>query len=192
MGGSIIFLIIIIVVAIIGFFYSIIYNKFQDSIIKLNEVEGKIDETLRSKFDGLLEMNNIIKEKINTKKAIVDDITKLKDEEISSFELDRKLSEALSKINFIRKQYEELHNIDQLNKLSYDIDDMDESLAAYKKYYNENIVEYNKLIRKFPYNIIGMILKYKEKSFFDGKDLNDENIKDFIKENTNLIIKKLV
>ena len=44
-------------------------------------------------------MNNIIKEKINTKKAIVDDITKLKDEEISSFELDRKLSEALSKIN---------------------------------------------------------------------------------------------
>lgn len=179
MGGSIIFLIIIIVVAIIGFFYSIIYNKFQDSIIKLNEVEGKIDETLRSKFDSLLEMNNIIKEKINTKKAIVDDITKLKDEEISSFELDRKLSEALSKINFIRKQYEELHNIDQLNKLSYDIDDMDESLAAYKKYYNENIVEYNKLIRKFPYNIIGMILKYKEKSFFDGKDLNDENIKDF-------------
>ena len=42
MGGSIIFLIIIIVVAIIGFFYSIIYNKFQDSIIKLNEVEGVI------------------------------------------------------------------------------------------------------------------------------------------------------
>lgn len=179
MSISIIILIIIILVATLALFYSIVYNKFQDSIIKLNEVEGKIDETLRNKFDSLLEMNNIIKETINTKKAIVDDITKLKKEEISSFELDRKLSEALSKINFVRKQYDELHNIEQLNKLSYDIDDMDESLAAYKKYYNENIVEYNKLIRKFPFNIIGMILKYKEKNFFDGKDLNDENIKDF-------------
>ena len=179
MNISIVILILIVLIALLAFFYSIIYNKFQDSIIKLNEVEGKIDETLRNKFDSLLEMNNIIKESINTKKAIVDDITKLKEEEISSFELDRKLSEALSKINFVRKQYDELHNIEQLNKLSYDVDDMDESLAAYKKYYNENIVEYNKLIRKFPFNIIGKILKYKEKNFFDGKDLNDDNIKDF-------------
>ena len=56
---------------------------------------------------------------------------------------------------------------------------MDESLNAYIKYYNENIVDYNKYVRKFPYNIIGIILKYKEKTFFDNKDLNDDNIKDF-------------
>ena len=36
-----------------------------------------------------------------------------------------------------------------------------------------------KLIRKFPYNIMGKILKYKEKTFFDGKDMNDDDIKDF-------------
>ena len=56
---------------------------------------------------------------------------------------------------------------------------MNEALAAYKKYYNETIVLYNKLIRIFPYNLIGKILKYKEKTFFDGKDMNDDNIKDF-------------
>ena len=43
-----------------------------------------------------------------------------------------------------------------------DIEDIDESLRAFKKFYNETIVFYNKLIRKFPYNIIGKILKYKE------------------------------
>ena len=56
---------------------------------------------------------------------------------------------------------------------------MDETLNAYIKYYNENIVKYNNYIRKFPYNIIGIILKYKEKMFFDNKNLNDEEIKDF-------------
>lgn len=179
MSTSMVILIIIVILAIIFFGYSVIYNRFQDSIIKLNEVESKIDETLRNKYDNLLEMNNIIKETIKTEKVIIDNLTKLKKEEISSFELDRKLSEALSKINFIRKQYKQLHDIEKLNKLSYDIEEMNEALAAYKKYYNENIVDYNKLIRKFPYNIIGKILKYKEKMFFDGKDLNDENIKDF-------------
>lgn len=179
MNTSIIILIVIIIVAVLFLMYSTIYNKFQDSIIKLNEVEGKIDETLRDKFDNILEINNIIKETIKTNKPIVDNISKLKDEKISSFELDRKLAEAIAKINFVRKQYEELHNIEKLNKLAYDIDEMDESLSAYKKYYNENIVDYNKLIRKFPFNIIGLILKYKEKTFFDGKDLNDDDIKDF-------------
>lgn len=56
---------------------------------------------------------------------------------------------------------------------------MDEALIAYRKFYNENIVSYNTLIKKFPYNIIGFLLKYSEKRFFDNKNLNDNNIKDF-------------
>ena len=179
MSSAIVVLISIIIIFIIFISCSIIYNKFQDYIIRINEVEGKIDDTLRNKFDSILEINNIIKECINTKKAIVDDISKLKDSEISSFELDRKLSSALNKINFIRNQYDELKGNERLNKLLYEIEDMDDSLEAYKKFYNETIVLYNKLIRKFPYNIIGLILKYKEKTFFDGKDMNDDNIKDF-------------
>ena len=179
MNAAIIILIVIVILFAIAIYVSIIYNKFQDYIIKINEVESKIDDTLRDKFDSILEMNNIIKETIKTKKSIVDDIEKLKDEKISSFELDRKLSSALNKINFIKGQYTELKANENINKLSYKIDEMDESLDAYKKFYNEKIVSYNKLIRIFPYSIIGVILKYKEKTFFDGKDMNDDDIKDF-------------
>lgn len=179
MNAAIIILIVIVILFAGAIYASIVYNKFQDYIIKINEVESKIDDTLRDKFDNILEMNNIIKETIKTKKSIVDDIEKLKDERISSFELDRKLSSALNKINFIKGQYSELKSNENINKLSYKIDEMDESLDAYKKFYNKKIVSYNKLIRIFPYSIIGVILKYKEKAFFDGKDMNDDDIKDF-------------
>ena len=37
-----------------------------------------LNDTLRNKFDSILDMNNIIKETIKTKKAIVDDISLLK------------------------------------------------------------------------------------------------------------------
>ncbi len=179
MSASIIVLIILIILFLLFIYSSITYNKFQDYIIKINEVEGKIDDTLRNKFDSILEMNNIIKETIKTKKVIVDDISKLRDEKVSSFELDRSLSKSLNKIDFIKGQYDELKNNEKLNKLTYEIEDMNESLDAYKKYYNEQVVLYNKLIRIFPYNLIGLILKYKEKTFFDGKDMNDDDIKDF-------------
>lgn len=179
MNISLIILIILVIIFLIFIYISTIYNKFQDYIIKINEVEGKIDDTLRKKFDSILDMNNIIKETIKTKKAIVDDISVLKNKKISSFELDRKLVDALNKISFIKGQYDELKSNEKLNKICYEIEDMDESLEAYKKFYNEKIVLYNKLIRIFPYNILGKILKYKEKTFFDGKDMNDDDIKDF-------------
>ena len=172
-------IIIIILVAIIGFIYATTYNRFQDYIIKINEVEGKIDESLREKFDIILKLNNIIKEKIKTKKVLVDDLSELKEKNISSFDMDRTLAEAMNKINFVKEKYNIVEGDEESIKLIYTIEDIDESLKACKKYYNETITDYNKLIRKFPYNIIGKLLKYNEKTFFDGKNMNDKNIKDF-------------
>ena len=175
----IIIILIIIILFTIGYIYLTTYNKYQDYIIRINEVESKIDDNLREKFDVILKLNNNIKEKIKTKKELVDDLSNLKDEKISSFEMDRKLTDAMNKVNFVKENYQELDNDKEVDKLLYNIEDIDESLKACKKYYNETITEYNKLIRKLPYNIIGKILKYKEKTFFDGKDMTDEDIKDF-------------
>ena len=174
----IIILIILVAIFALILLVNIIYNKFQDFIIRINEVEGKIDETLRNKYDDLLKINNEVKEKIKTDKEIVDNLENIKTDEKSSFEIHRLLKESFNKLDFIKKQYKELDTED-INKLFLEINEMDESLNAYIKYYNENIVDYNKYVRKFPFNIVGIILKYKEKKFFDNKDLNDDNIKDF-------------
>lgn len=175
--------IVIVLIILILFFiiYTFIYayNKFQDFIIKINEVESKIDECLRNKFDIIIKLNSIIKEKIKTNKALVDDINELKDVQISSFEMDRKLNEAMSKVNFVKEKYEVFEGDEDTIRLIYEIEDIDESLLAFKKYYNECITEYNVLIKKIPYLFIGKYFKYSEKKYFDGKDMNDENIDDF-------------
>ena len=174
-----IILIILVVLFTIFITTNIIYNKFQDRIIKINEVEGKIDETLRNKYDDIMKLNNIVKEKIKTDKELVDDLSNLKNEEKSSFEIHRILIDSFNKIDFVKKRYKELDKSTEVKELFDEIADMDDSLKAYIKYYNENVSSYNKFIRKFPYNLIGIILKYKEKMFFDNKDLNDDNVNDF-------------
>lgn len=170
---------VIILVFAVAFIYTSTYNKFQDYIIRINEAESKIDDTLREKYDIILKLNNIIKEKIKTNKTLVDDLSDLKDKNISSFDMDRILTEAMNKVNFVKEKYDSLDGDEEVVKYIYNIEDFDESLRACKKYYNETITEYNKLIRKIPYSFIGKILKYDEKTFFDGKNMNDKNIKDF-------------
>lgn len=175
----IIIILILIILFTIGLIYLSTYNKFQDYIIKINEVESKIDDSLREKFDTILKLNNIIKDKIKTNKILVDNLKELKDKDISSFDMDRKLVEELNKVIYVKDKFSELDNDEDIIKLLYSIEDLDESLSAFKKFYNETITAYNVLIRKMPYNIVGKILKYKEKTFFDGKDMSDDKIDDF-------------
>ena len=52
-------------------------------------------------------------------------------------------------------------------------------IVAARKYYNDIITDYNKLVRSLPSMIVAKVSKYPLKNYFDGKDMNDEDINDF-------------
>ena len=67
-----------------------------------------------------------------------------------------------------------------LDFIRYSLDD--ESIKGFINKLNDmddNITIYNSLLKKFPSNIIATFGKYKEKLFFDRKDMNDDDYDDF-------------
>lgn len=175
----IILLSITIFVCIIVAFYTYLYNKFQDIIIRINEVEATIDTNLRNKYDLLNKSISIIKGNIEIKSEIFDEIIRLRSRKISNFDLDRKLILAFNEFISIKNNNKELNKSEELNKITNDINEIDNKLTTYRTYYNENITKYNKLVKSFPTKIISIINKYEEKLFFDRKDMNDDNYDDF-------------
>ena len=171
---------ILVICLIIGI-YLTLYNKIQDYIIRINEVESIIDNNLREKYDNINKIVSIIKgnEKIKIDKKIIDEIVKLKTKKISNFNLDRKLIETTNYFNSLKEKNKEIKNNDEINQINKKINELDELLIINKEYYNRNIAEYNKLIKLFPTNIVANICKYEEKLFFDRKDMNDEDYNDF-------------
>ena len=103
---------------------------------------------------------------------------KLRDINISNFDMDRKLNEGFT---LILKMMDDLslNDNEELIKEIDNIKRLDEKLTATKNYYNKNTSLENAIIRKFPTNIIAKIHKFKLKLFFDGKDMEDEIIDDF-------------
>ena len=88
--------------------------------------------------------------KANTKETeVLNIIDELKTMKISNFDLDRKLYDAINEFN------------------------------KYRKYYNDIITDYNKLVKKFPSNIVAKVSRYKTRTYFDGKDMEDDDTKDF-------------
>ena len=109
----------------------------------------------------------------------MEDLTKLKSKKISNFDLDRKLYDSLNEFEYYKENFPNLMDIDSFKKISEQLKDSEYEIIALRKFYNDSITEYNILIRKFPSNIVGKILKYKEKNYYDGKNLNDDIINDF-------------
>lgn len=174
-----ILLLLIIIAGIISIYYINIYNEYQEYIIRIQEVEAYIDNCIRDKFDLLSKSINIIKGNTKIEEDIFPEIIKLRSRRLSSFDLDRKLVDPLNEFYKIKEEHQELLKSNSFVEINNKLSEIEDSLISYKEYYNENITKYNKLIMAFPSNIIGKLCKLKKKTFFDGKDMDDEIDDDF-------------
>lgn len=171
------FLIVIIILGILGIIYAIIYNNLVSYKLKIEKAEGIIDESLRQKYDIIAKLNASIK-KVIKKKDYLKEYIDLKNQRISNYDMDRKLTEAYNLILDVKGDFKEL-NTAEFNKSLKEIDKINETLTSCKIYYNKNTTELNQIIRKFPTNIVAKIHGYKIKPFFDGKNMQDAVIDDF-------------
>lgn len=173
-------LVIFIVVCVLLIWYISTYNYFQNYIIRINEAEAFIDTTLRKRFDLLNKSIGIIKANIKDKKEeVLEIIVKLRSRKLSNFELDRQLYDAINEFNQYKESYESLKNSETFLKIELGLFESESEIVAARKYYNDIITDYNKLVRRFPSNIVAKISGYKNKTYFDGKDMNDDIINDF-------------
>lgn len=108
---------IVAVISLILLWVVLTYNNYQSYIIRINEVETKIDSILRKKFDLVSKCIGIIETYSKTK--VLEDITNLKNEKISNFDLDRKLTEAIIKFENFKDKYEELETNETFIKQIY-------------------------------------------------------------------------
>ena len=172
-------LMMFILVCILLMWYITTYNKYQSYIIRINEAEANIDSTLRKRFDLLNKSIGILKVNLKTEDEILDKVVKLRSKKLTNFELDRELYEAINEFHVVMESNPELKTHEELMKIVISLNDTEIEISALRKYYNDIITDYNKLIRTFPSNIVGKFAKYKLRTYFDGKNMEDNIYNDF-------------
>ena len=155
------------------------YNHLQDYIIRINEADENIDSVLRKRFDLLNKSIGIIKTNINSEEQILENIANLRSKKLTNFELDRNLYEAINEFHVIKEKYPELQTNEEFMKIDINLMESESEIVGLRKYYNDIITDYNKLVKSCPSNIIAILKNYKTKDYFDGN--NVDNTKGTIK-----------
>ena len=173
---SVLFVCIILSTIIIN--YINIFNKIQSYVIRINEAESSIDTILRKRFDLLNKSINIIKN-ITNEETVLEQIVKLRSRKLSNFDLDRQLYECINEFTSFKSNYKELLKDESFMKIDIGLNESESEIVALRKYYNDLITDYNKVIKKAPSNIVACINKFKVKPYFDGKNMEDNITNDF-------------
>jgi len=149
------------------------YNKFQLLKIKISEALNNMDILFEKKYSLLERCANIIKE--NNKKykeeLLLDNLVKIKNQKIDRFDINRELMIASRDYYGLLDLDTKLASIEALKNINEELINIDTDLNASKKYYNDSIILYNKLVNCFPSSIVAKIFKYKKEEFFKEEKL---------------------
>lgn len=173
MTTYIIIFVLLIIISIIITFSIITLNNFQELIIRINEAEANIDTTLNKRFDLLNKSVDIIKDSLNIEGDILKTIVNIRSQKLDNYELDIKLYDAIKEFSEYAELNIELKDNDEYTKIEIDLIESEAEIVALKKYYNDIIDKYNKLINNFPTSLIGHLKKYKTKDSFNEEDHTD-------------------
>ena len=163
---------ILIIIAVLIAIFIIIevnnFNKFQRLNTKISEAYNNMDILFEKKANLLERAVNIIKENNEQYKEeiLLDNLTKIKNQTLTRFELNHELTLGFRDYKGLIDLDTSLASLDSLKGINDELLNVDNDLNASKKYYNDNIVLYNNLVKCLPSNIVALIFKYKKKDFF--------------------------
>ena len=144
---------LVILLLVINFLYY--KNKFNFYFLKVEEADNNIELILEKKIEILLKIAKIID------KDMEKESEEFKKKEISKHQCYVELSSLGNKL-LKEADAEEYESNKKLNNLIGRFDDNECDLKGSLKYYNDNAVEINNYIHKFPSNIVSLFSHFKE------------------------------
>ena len=148
--GIVLFLILLFIIIFLHF-----KKNYDFYFLKVSEANNNIEIIIEKKIEILLKIAQIIdKDKIK-------ELEEFKGKELTSHQCYIELNSIGNKL-LKEADDEEYESNKKLNNLINRFDDNECDLKGVLKYYNDNAVEINNYRHKFPSNIVGFFLHYKE------------------------------
>lgn len=164
-------LLLLVVLAIIGPY--LIYVQLIKKKNQVKQAEGSIDVQLKKRYDLIPNILTIAKKFMEHERSLIEDITKLRTQAANANEM----SEKIKLDNAIKGKMEQLMvNFENYPQLKSDATmvqametyaEVEEHIAAARRFYNSAVNELNNAVEIFPSSIIAGMLNIKAKPYLE-------------------------
>lgn len=161
----------------------IIYYLYVTVITRRNKVQeafASIDVQLKKRYDLIPNILFIANKFMEHERGLLDDITRLRTEALKltsgvgdiskKIELDNEIKAKMSQFAVQVENYPQLKSDNTMMQAMATYSEVEEHIAAARRFYNSAVLELNNVVDIFPYSIIAMLMSIKRLPFFEVAD----------------------
>ena len=164
-----IILIIITVISFLLLIFVIFKNKFNFAVVKIEEAEDNLLIYLDKEKDLIERAIPVIKKELKYDDYL-SELDEYNKDTMNLFQLNKILSHCYNELMSTIDDNDKLLKSDTINKILIELNANEENRIGTIKFYNDSVVYFNKLIKSFPSNIVGLLCRYKKKDFYSDED----------------------
>lgn len=164
--------IVLIIIVLIILYFVLTYNKLIKLRNNINNAFADTDVQMKLRFDLIENLVNTVKWYSIHEKETLENVTKARTDFMwagsnkEKLEADNMLSWALKSLFAVSENYPDLKANQNFLQLQTELSDIENKLAATRRYFNSSTNEYNSSVQSFPTSIIANMFNFKEKDFF--------------------------
>jgi LemA protein len=159
-----------------------LYNSV---ISKKNEVEnalGGLDAQLKQRYDLVPNLVSTVSTYMEHEKSTLEKIVELRSQGLQQNlktsekqDVNRELSASLSTILVQAEQYPDLKSSTNFQELQKTLQDIEENIAASRRFYNAAVTEFNNVLEMFPTSIFARMMGLRRKEVFNIPESEKKN-----------------
>jgi LemA protein len=166
-------IVIIVVVVVIGLFLVSAYNRLVRLRNNRENAFADIDVQLRQRHDLIPQLVEAVKGYMKHEKDLLTDVTEARARAMGAGTVNEKiaaesqLTSALGGIKVAVEAYPDLKANQNFLNLQEEISDVENKLAAVRRFFNSATKELNVVVESFPSNIVAGMFSFKKEPMFD-------------------------
>jgi LemA protein len=165
------------VIVVLALWIVTIYNGLVTLRQRVNQSFADIDVQLRQRHDLIPNLVETVKGYAAHERGTLEAVIKARNSAVSAQSTDDKvaaenvLTGALRQLFALSEAYPDLKANQNFQQLQNDLSDIENKLAAARRFFNNTVSEYNTSIQQFPAALFAAALGFHERQFFDlGED----------------------
>lgn len=185
--GTVLLLIVLILVVGFALFFWGTYNSLVTLRMRVKEAWSDIDVQLKKRYDLLPDLIETARKATAVDEQILTKVTELRSAAMENSvknvspekrgEVEQQLSSAIRDIKVQVEAYPDIKSHMELVNLMDKVTEIEEKIAYSRRFYNQNVMDYNTKTELFPHMVVANMFSFKKEAFFEATDEEKKDIK---------------
>ena len=167
-GWIILGIVILVVLWLIAVYNGLIRNRN-----RVEEAWSDIEVQLKRRYDLIPNLVNTVKGYAKQESSVLQNVTEARSNAMNAGSMQERLKDenmlsgALKSLFAVAEAYPDLKSNQNFMQMQRDLTDTEDKIQASRRFYNGSVRDFNTKLQVFPTNMVGNMLGFKPREFFD-------------------------